>query len=152
MQNNLYWSSQNPHLTHKDLLHPVKVGVSCAVIARRIIGPVLFNETNNCETYVQVIVRQFFPEEREEERLYGWFQQDSATAKTAYMSMQALSNVFGDRNISNSIWSTSSRYRNPCIFSFFWSCLKINVHNNNNNNLRTKEELKIFVWKLQILL
>jgi hypothetical protein len=24
MQNNRYWSSQNPHLTHEVLLHPVK--------------------------------------------------------------------------------------------------------------------------------
>jgi hypothetical protein len=29
MQNNHYWSSQNPHLTHKAPLHPVKVGVWC---------------------------------------------------------------------------------------------------------------------------
>jgi hypothetical protein len=39
-QNNRYWSSQNPYLTHEALLHPVKVGVSCAVNARRIVGPV----------------------------------------------------------------------------------------------------------------
>jgi hypothetical protein len=38
-QNNLYWSSQNPHLTHEVRLRPVKVGVWCIVSARRIIGP-----------------------------------------------------------------------------------------------------------------
>jgi hypothetical protein len=42
-QNNHYWSSQNPHLTHKVLLHPMKVGVWCAVSARRIVGPMSFN-------------------------------------------------------------------------------------------------------------
>jgi hypothetical protein len=42
MQNDCYWSSQNPHRTHKVLLHPVKVGVWCAVSARRIVGPVYF--------------------------------------------------------------------------------------------------------------
>jgi hypothetical protein len=40
-QNNCCWSSQNPHLTHKVLLHPVKVGVWCAVGAR-IVGPLFF--------------------------------------------------------------------------------------------------------------
>jgi hypothetical protein len=85
-QNNHYWSSQNPHLTHEVLLHPVKVSVWCAVGARRIVGPVFLNKTINCKRYVQVILRQFFPELTEEERLYGWFQQDSATAHAARMS------------------------------------------------------------------
>jgi hypothetical protein len=58
----------------------VKVGVWCATSARRIIGPVLFKETINCERYVQVILGQFFPELTEEHRLYVCFQQDSATA------------------------------------------------------------------------
>jgi hypothetical protein len=76
----------------------VKVGVWCAVSARRIVGPVMFfNETINCERYVQVILGQLFSELTDEERLYGWFQQDSATAHTARtcMSMQALSDVLG---------------------------------------------------------
>jgi hypothetical protein len=39
-QNNRYWILQNPHLTHAVLLHPVKIGVWCAVNARRMVGPV----------------------------------------------------------------------------------------------------------------
>jgi hypothetical protein len=54
--------------------------------------------------YVQVILGQFFPELTEEETLYGWFQQDSATAHTAGMSTQALSHIFGDRIVSSGIW------------------------------------------------
>jgi hypothetical protein len=54
------------------LLHPVKVGVWCAVGARRIFGPVIFKETINCERYVQIILRQFFPE-LIKERLCGCF-------------------------------------------------------------------------------
>jgi hypothetical protein len=42
-----------------------------------------FNQTINCERYVQVIAGKFFPQLTEEEILYGWFQQDSATAHTA---------------------------------------------------------------------
>jgi hypothetical protein len=68
------------------------------------------------ERYVQVIIGEFFPELTEEERLCGWFQQDSATANTARMSMQALSNVFGDRIISSGIWSTRSLDLNICDF------------------------------------
>jgi hypothetical protein len=52
-KNNRYWSSENPHLTHKVWLHPVKVGVWHAVRARRIAGPLFFNGTMNCERYVQ---------------------------------------------------------------------------------------------------
>jgi hypothetical protein len=52
----------------------VKVGVWCALSARRIVGPVFFNENINCDRYVQVIVGQFFSELTEEESLYGWFQ------------------------------------------------------------------------------
>jgi hypothetical protein len=74
----------------------VKAGVWCAVSARRFVEPVFFNGTINSEKYIQVILGHFFPE-LPEERLYGWFQQDSATAHTACMSMQALSDVFGDR-------------------------------------------------------
>jgi hypothetical protein len=51
---------------------------------------------NNRERCVQVILGQFFPELTEEGH-YGLFQEDSATAHTARMSMQALSYVFGDK-------------------------------------------------------
>jgi hypothetical protein len=66
-----------------------------------------FNETNNCERYVDVILEQFFTELTEEKKLYGWFQQDSVTAQTACMSVQALSDVYGERIISSDIWPAS---------------------------------------------
>jgi hypothetical protein len=94
MQNNYNWSSQKPHLIHEVLFRPVKFRVWCAVSARMIVGPVFFNETIHCERYVLLILWQFSPELTEEERLYGWFQQDLATAHTAHMFMQALSDVF----------------------------------------------------------
>jgi hypothetical protein len=79
----------------------VKVGVWCAVSARRTVGSMSFNETVNCERHEQVILGQNFPQLTEEERLYGWFQQDSATADTACISMQALPNIFEDTIISS---------------------------------------------------
>jgi hypothetical protein len=66
IQNNHYRSSKNPHLTHTVLPHPVKANVWCAVSARNV-GLVFFNETINCKRYVKVILRQFFPELKEEE-------------------------------------------------------------------------------------
>jgi hypothetical protein len=75
---------------------------------------VFYNETIKCERHVQVILGQFFPELPEEERPYGWFQQDSATAHT--ISMQALYDVLGDRIISNGIWPASSHDLHPCDF------------------------------------
>jgi hypothetical protein len=71
-----------------------------------------FNETVNFKRYVQVILRQFLLELTEEERLHGWFQQDSATAHTACMYMQALSDVFGD----SGIWPARSLDHNTCDF------------------------------------
>jgi hypothetical protein len=71
-----------------------------------------FNKTSNRERYVEVIVRQLLPE-LTEESFYGWFQQDSATAHTARMSMQALSDTFRDRNISIGIWQAHSPDLNP---------------------------------------
>jgi hypothetical protein len=65
-QNNRYWSSQNPHLTHEVPLYPVKVSVCCTLGARRVVDHVLFfNETINCERYVETILGQSFSELRE---------------------------------------------------------------------------------------
>jgi hypothetical protein len=65
----------------------VKVGVCCAVTARGIVGPVFFNETINCERYVQAILWQFFSDLTEEGGgLCGWLQQDSAAAHTAHIT------------------------------------------------------------------
>jgi hypothetical protein len=99
-QNNWYWSSQNPHLAHGVQLDAVKAGVWCDVYGR-IVGPVFFNETVNCERFVHIILRLFLPELTEEGRLCCWLQQDSAMAHTAHISMQALSDVFGGRIISS---------------------------------------------------
>jgi hypothetical protein len=43
---------------------------------------------------------------------------------------KALSDVFGNRNISNDIWPARSPVLNPCDF-FFWDCLKSKVYSSN---------------------
>jgi hypothetical protein len=62
------------------------------------------------------------------------FGKKSATAHTARMSMQVLSDVFGNRITSSGTWPLRSPDVNPCGF-FFWGCLKDKIH---NSNLRTK--------------
>jgi hypothetical protein len=48
----------------------VKVGIWCAVNARRIVVPVFFYETVNCERYIQIILGHISPELTEEEMLW----------------------------------------------------------------------------------
>jgi hypothetical protein len=126
-----------PPLTLISLL--VKAGVWCALSAR-IVGPMFFNETINCERHVQVILRQFLSELTEEESLYDQFQQDSATAHTACMFTQDLFDVFGDRIISSDIWLARSPDLNPCDF-FFWGCLKDKVYSSNPQTEELKENI-----------
>jgi hypothetical protein len=54
--------------------------------------------------------------------------------------MQALSDVFGDRNIRSGIWPARSSDLNSCDF-FFWGCLKGKVYNSNP----PMEELKEYI-------
>jgi hypothetical protein len=56
---------------------------------------VFFNETINCERYVKVILRIFFEGLTEEEKLHGWFRQESVTAHTVHFSMQLWLTSFG---------------------------------------------------------
>jgi hypothetical protein len=57
-----------------------------------------------------------------------WFQQDSATVHIACMSMQALSDVFGDRYISSGILPAYLPDLYHCDL-FFCSSLKDKVYN-----------------------
>ncbi|PNF30394.1 hypothetical protein B7P43_G12868 [Cryptotermes secundus] len=99
-----------------------------------------YNETVNCEKYVHVILGQSFPELTEDERLNGWFQQDSAAAHTARVSMQALSDVSRKRIIISDIWAASSPDLDPRDF-FFCGCLKDRVHSSNPRTEEPKENI-----------
>jgi hypothetical protein len=59
VQNNRYWSSQNPHLTHRVLLQPVKVHAWYAVSSRKIVVPVSFKEIINYERYLHAEWQHF---------------------------------------------------------------------------------------------
>jgi hypothetical protein len=77
---------------------------------------------------MQAILGQFCPQLTEEERLCGWFQQDSATAHTAHSRLFPVSS--GTELSAVVLGSTFIRC-NPCGF-FFWGCLKDKVYNSNS--------------------
>jgi hypothetical protein len=59
----------------------------------------VFDETDNCERYVQVVLRYFFPELTE--TMAGF--NKTQLLPIAHMSMQSLSDVFGNRIINSGI-------------------------------------------------
>jgi hypothetical protein len=66
-QKNRYWSSINPRQAFEVPLHDQKIGVWCAIIASRIVGPIFFENTINSERYVSDILRSFFESITEQE-------------------------------------------------------------------------------------
>jgi hypothetical protein len=66
-QNSCIWDTENPHVLHQRPLHEMKVGVWCAVSARRVINPIFFGDTVNSDRYVSDILEPFFQELTEEE-------------------------------------------------------------------------------------
>ena len=48
-QNSQMWSSENPHKFVEKPLYSIKVGVWCAMLRRRIIGPIFFTQTITAE-------------------------------------------------------------------------------------------------------
>ncbi|KAJ3646271.1 hypothetical protein Zmor_023865 [Zophobas morio] len=59
-----------------------KVGVWAAISQRRIIGPIFFDGNINAARYRDEILSVFLNQLDDEELVYGYFQQDGATAHT----------------------------------------------------------------------
>jgi hypothetical protein len=137
-QNYRIWSSENPHATVETTLHPIKVGVWVAMSRQRISGPYFFNFTVNSERYINNILEPFVNELDDQELQYGHFQQDSATAHTAFNTMRYLRQFFGERIISRGRWPSRSPDLTPLDF-FLFGHLKNKVF---TRNLHTVEELQ----------
>jgi truncated hemoglobin YjbI len=84
-------------------LHYEKVDMWNAVNAEQTTGPIFYAKTINSDTFVRLVVTEFFTQLTEEEELYSWFQQDSATAHTANNILAALIGVFSDRIIGRGL-------------------------------------------------
>jgi hypothetical protein len=115
-------------------LHGQKVGVWCAVTARRIIGPIVFQDTVKAEIYRTEILTPFFEQLSDIERQYSYFQKDSATPHIANNSLQAIREVFDDRIISKGLCPPRSPDLTVCDY-FLWGTLKNRVYGNNPHTI-----------------
>lgn len=137
-QNSRYWASENPHLIHEVPLHDQKIGVWCAVLASRVIGPIFFDTTVNTDVYL-TILDDFAQQLTEEEREYCFFQQDGATCHTSERSLARVHELFtAERTVSKDLWPPRSPDLSTCDF-YLWGMLKERVY---QNNPHTIDELK----------
>jgi hypothetical protein len=105
-QNTHIWSMENPHAAHETPLHPIKIGVWCAVFRCRIAGPIFFKNTINSGRCID-IVHEFLTHFTEEETAEAWFQQDSTTCHTAQAIMLELP-VVRNQIILKKLWPPTS--------------------------------------------
>jgi hypothetical protein len=101
--------------------------------ARRVIGPIIYDDIVNAVRYVNNILLPVIAELTEEERLYGVFQQDS-TAHMAHVSLEALREVFDYGVISRGLWPPRFPDLTPCDF-YLWEILKDKVYKTNPHTL-----------------
>ena len=94
-------------------------GVWCAISGHRIITR-FFRQTVNADRYIHNLFNPFVDELTEEELLYGYFQQDGATAHTTSRTLSRVHDVFGvDRTVSRGseiCWPSRSPDLSPCEF------------------------------------
>ncbi len=81
-QNTRVWATKNPHEFIESSLHPLKIGVWCAISRKRIIGPIFFENIINSQEYLRII-QEFISELDEEEINECYFQQDGASCHTS---------------------------------------------------------------------
>jgi hypothetical protein len=75
----------------------------CNISVCRITGPTIYNDAVNATRNANNFLSPFFTQLTEEERLCYVFQQDSATAHMAYISLEALQEVYGNYTISHDL-------------------------------------------------
>ena len=149
-----HYASENPHQYSEQPLHNLKIGVWCAMSGFRIITR-FFHQTVNAERYVQDLFNPFVAELTEDERLYGYFQQDGATAHTALAALSRVHEVFGEERTINrgsaTLWRSRSPELSPCDF-YLWGKLKSQVYSNNPHTLEELHNSKIFKTVLMLFL
>jgi hypothetical protein len=126
-QNSHIWSVTNLDQIKGTSTDDQKVGVSCAISRNPIIGPIFIYDTINSECYCEVILYRFPEHLNEDETACGHFQQDSATAHTAPVSMTLQHSAFRDRIISKDIWPPHlPDITSP--FYYLWEAMKCAVY------------------------
>jgi hypothetical protein len=97
----------------------------------------IFAGNINGERYRAEILTPFLNELHDDELIYGYFQQDGATAHTTGATINFLSNFYADRLISRNTlnnWPPRSCDLTPCDF-FLWPFLKNAIYNTTINDL-----------------
>jgi hypothetical protein len=97
----------------------------------------IFAGNINGERYRAEILTPFLNELHDDELIYGYFQQDGATAHTTGATINFLSNFYADRLISRNTlnnWPPRSCDLTPCDF-FLWPFLKNSIYNTPINDL-----------------
>jgi hypothetical protein len=82
-QNNMYWSSENPHALIKLPLYDQEAGIWCVISAKRIIGQIFYEGTLDAQPYINEILNPFFINLAPAEEKFVYFMQDSMTPHTA---------------------------------------------------------------------
>ena len=149
-QNFRYWDVCNPRQMHQEPLHKPKVTVWCAMSASAIIGPYFFENqrgqtvTVNSERYTEMM-NDFFRLQLQKSPYFNrntWFQQDGATPHTANVSMNAVRQLFPEKNISRNgtiPWPPRSPDLSRCDF-FLWGYLKSVVYKTNPSTVTQLKE------------
>jgi hypothetical protein len=88
-------------------------------------------------------LNRLFPELTEEERLCGYFQQDLATVHKASNFVATISNMFGDRVISEGLWPAHSPDLMLSDF-YLWGILKDRMY---KRNPHTIHEIRENIWE-----
>jgi hypothetical protein len=120
-QNTRVWAAENLHVYHEAPLHPLKVGVWCAISRWRNFGPIFFEETVNKQVYANIF-DTFVNQLDDEELQHNFFQQDGATCHTSNDSTAEIESFFEDRIISKGLWPPQSPDLTPHFF--LWGILK----------------------------
>jgi hypothetical protein len=128
-QNNSHWTTENPHFILEILLCNVELGFCCTRSLRTVIGHVFYAETVNTDKYVGNILQLTFSNWHEE-KLYGYFQNHSASVHIAEHSLQTLNREFSERVVTCCIWPPHYSIIIQCDFSL-WEYLKDEVTETN---------------------
>jgi hypothetical protein len=141
-QNFRYWSPENPGWASEEPLHSPKVVVWAAISAKRVIGPVFFDDVVNGERYLAMLQTQLWPQLNRTERNITRFMLDGAPPHWARNVRQWLTEKFPNRWMGrgspNMPWPPRSPDLSMCDF-FLWGYLKSVVY---RNKLETLCELK----------
>jgi hypothetical protein len=98
-QNVRYWIETHPQRVHESPLHSARVTVWCAIAEFGIVGSYFFEEggitvTVTSDRYIEMLENFLRPQMEEMDVAGAWFQQNGATAYTAWRSMQVLREMF----------------------------------------------------------